>query len=69
MNFRYLKVFKKKIFSIIITVTLIIISYLTKGQTSRVTSVLAGIGLIYAGLTYMIWIIKTPVKKEKDVPL
>lgn len=66
MTFRYLKIFKKKIFLIIITVALIIISYFTKGNTSKTTSVLAGIALIYSGINYMIWIIKTPTKKERD---
>lgn len=66
MPTRYLKVFKKKIFLIILTITLIIISYTTKGKTSTVTSILAGIALIYSGLTYVFWIIKTPTKKEKD---
>jgi len=63
---RYLKVFKKKIFLIIITIALIITSYTTKGKTSKTASILAGIALIYSGLTYMYWIMKTPTKKEKD---
>ena len=63
---RYLKVFKKKIFLIIITIALIIVSSVTKGKTATITSTLAGIALIYAGFTYIVWIIKTPTKKEKD---
>ena len=63
---RYLKVFKKKIFLIIITIALIIVSSVTKGKTATITSTLAGIALIYAGLTYIVWRIKTPTKKEKD---
>ena len=63
---RYLKVFRKKIFLIVVTIALIVISYFTKGKTSKTTSVLAGIALIYSGINYMIWIIKTPTKKEKD---
>lgn len=63
---RYLKVLKKRIFYVILTVALIIISYVTKGKTAKTASVLAGIAMIYAGISYMIWIIKTPTKKEKD---
>jgi hypothetical protein len=66
---RYLKVFKKKIFLIIITIALIIISSVTKGKTATITSTLAGIALIYAGFTYIVWIIRTPTKKEKDEPV
>lgn len=63
---RYLKVFRKKIFLIITTIALIIISSVTKGKTATVTSTLAGICLIYAGITYVVWIIKTPTTNEKD---
>lgn len=66
MVFRYLKVFKKNIFVVILIITLIIISSKTKGKTATITSTLAGIAMIYAGITFIIWIIKTPTKKEKD---
>lgn len=66
MIVRYLKVFKKKIFLIILIIALIIISSLTKGKTATTTSVLAGIAMIYGGISFIVWIIKTPVKKEKD---
>lgn len=66
MSSRYLKVFRKKIFLIIITIALIIVSSVTKGKTAKITSTLAGIALIYAGFTYIVWIIKTPTKKETD---
>lgn len=63
---RYLKVFRKKIFLIIVTIALIVISSVTKGKTATITSTLAGVALIYAGITYIVWIIRTPTKKEKD---
>lgn len=66
MTFRYLKVFKKNIVLIILIIALIIISSVTKGKTAATTSVLAGIAMIYGGITFIIWIIRTPVKKEKD---
>lgn len=66
MPTRYLKVFKKKILLIIVTIALIVISSVTKGKTATITSTLAGVALIYAGITYIVWIIKTPTKKEKD---
>lgn len=66
MPTRYLKVFKKNIFLIIVIIALIIVSSVTKGKTASVTSVLAGIAMIYGGITFIIWIIRTPTKKEKD---
>jgi prepilin signal peptidase PulO-like enzyme (type II secretory pathway) len=69
MVFRYLKVFKKNIFLIIVIITLIIVSSVTKGKTATITSTLAGIAMIYGGITFIMWIIRTPTKKEKDEPL
>jgi amino acid permease len=66
---RYLKVFRKNIILIIIIITLIIVSSVTKGKTASITSTLAGIAMIYGGVTFIIWIIKTPTKKEKDEAL
>lgn len=66
MSSRYLKVFKKKIFLIIVTIALVVISSVTKGKTATITSTLAGVVLIYSGFTYIVWIIRTPTKKEKD---
>lgn len=66
MPTRYLKVFKKNILLIIVIIALIIVSSVTKGKTASVTSVLAGIAMIYGGITFIIWIIRTPTKKEKD---
>jgi len=66
---RYLKVFRKKIFLIIITIALIVVSTVTKGKTASITATLAGVALIYAGITYIVWIIRTPTKKEKDEPV
>ena len=69
MLIRYLKVFRKKIFLIIITIALIVVSTVTKGKTASITATLAGVALIYAGITYIVWIIRTPTKKEKDEPV
>jgi hypothetical protein len=63
---KYLPVFKKHLFFFILIVALIIISSLTTGQTAIITSTIAGIVMIYAGISFIIWIIKTPVKKDKD---
>lgn len=63
---RYLKVFRKKIFLAILIIALIIISSVTKGKTAKTTAVLAGIGMIYGGITFILWMIKAPVKKDKD---
>lgn len=66
MLLRYLKVLKGRVFLIIVIIALIIISSVTKGKTATVTATLAGIVMIYLGFVYIMWIIKTPVKKEKD---
>jgi NhaP-type Na+/H+ or K+/H+ antiporter len=66
MQWRYLKVFKRKILALIFVVALIVVSSVTKGKTSVVLSTITGIILIIIGIYYIIWIMKTPVKKEKD---
>lgn len=63
---RYLSVFKNHVFLLILIVALVIVSSLTKGKTAVVTSTIAGIVMIYAGISFVIWIIKTPAKKDKD---
>lgn len=66
---RYFSVFKNHLFLLVIIIALIIISSITKGKTAVVTSTLAGIAMIYAGISFVIWLIKTPAKKDKDAGL
>jgi len=66
MQWRYFKVFKRKILALVLVAALITASSITKGRTSVVLSTITGIILIIIGVYYIIWIIKTPVKKEKD---
>jgi len=66
MQWRYLKVFKRKILALVLVIGLIIVSSITKGRTSVILSTITGIILIVIGIYYIVWIIKTPVKKEKD---
>ena len=66
---RYLSVFKNHLFLLVIIIALIIISSLTKGKIAVVTSTIAGIAMIYAGISFVIWLIKTPAKKDKDAGL
>lgn len=63
---RYLKVFRRKILLVVLIITLIVVSSVTKGKTATITSTLAGIAMIYGAVTFIIYIIRTPVKKEKD---
>ncbi len=63
---RYLSIFKNHVFLLVLIVALVIVSSLTKGKTAVVTSTIAGIVMIYAGISFVIWIIKTPAKKDKD---
>lgn len=69
MQFRYLKVFKRKILLLILIIVLTIISSVTKGKVSVVVSTITGIFLIVVAIYYIIWIIKTPTSKENDQTL
>lgn len=66
MSPRYLKVVGRNLFLIIVIIALIIVSSVTKGKTARTTSILAGVVMIYLGIKFFIWIIRAPVKKDKD---
>ncbi len=44
----------------------IIVSSVTNGKLSSVTTVLTGILMIYAAIVFTFWIINTPSKKSKD---
>lgn len=66
MLLRYLKVYKRQILLFAIIIALIIISSVTKGKTAIVTSTLAGVAMIYAGISFVLWIIRTPTKKDTD---
>jgi Ca2+/Na+ antiporter len=66
MLLRYLKILKKRVFFVIVVIALIIVSSVTKGKTATITAYLAGILMIVAAFSYIMWIIKTPVKKDKD---
>lgn len=63
---RYLKVYRKQIILLILIVVLVYISSVVKGNIAKTTSVAAGILMIYAAITFVLWIIKTPVKKDND---
>ena len=63
---RYLFVFKNHVILMVIFLALIIVSSVTNGKLSSVTTVLTGILMIYAAIVFTFWIIKTPSKKSKD---
>lgn len=64
---RYFKVLKRNLLLIIIIIVLIVVSTVTKDKkAARITSILAGVTMIYLGIKFIIWIIRTPVKKDKD---
>ncbi len=66
MLLRYVKVLKKRLVFVIVIIALIIVSSVTKGKTATVTATIAGILMIFAAFSYIMWIIRTPVKKDKD---
>ena len=63
---RYLKVYKKQLLLLVIIIILVYISSVVKGKISKTTSVAAGILMIFAAIMFVLWIIKTPVKKDND---
>lgn len=63
---RYIKVYKKYLLLLAMIVGLIAISSYTRGNIAQITAVLAGITMIFAGLSLTLWIIQTPSKTDKD---
>jgi amino acid permease len=63
---KYFFLFKSHLIILALLVILVIISSITRGTTATTTSIIAGILMIYAGITFFVWIIKTPTKKTKE---
>jgi hypothetical protein len=63
---RYFWVFKNHLFLLILIIVLVIIATRSTGKTAVVMSTIAGIVMIYAAFRFILWIIKTPAKKDKD---
>lgn len=63
---RYFSVFKKHIFLLVILIILIVVSSVTPGLVSTITSIAAGLVMIILGLALTMWIIKTPAKRTND---
>lgn len=63
---RYLWVFKNHIFLLIVIITLVIISTKSTGKTAIIINTIAGVVMIYAAFRFILWIIRTPSKKDKD---
>ena len=63
---KYISVYKKHIFLVILMIVLIVLSSLSTGKSAVTLSVLAGIVMIIEGIYFFIWIIKTPAKKSRD---
>jgi len=63
---RYLTVYGRNILLSITIVVLIVISTVSKGSTARATAIAAGIVMIYLAFKFIIWLIRMPVKKDRD---
>ena len=63
---RYLFLFRSHLIILGILVALVIISSVTRGTTASTTSIIAGVLMIYAAITFIAWIIRTPSSKNKD---
>jgi hypothetical protein len=57
---RYFNIFKSHIAILILIVTLIFVSEFTTGTVSLVAKLITGALLIYAAISYTIWLIKAP---------
>lgn len=69
MEWRYLKVFKRKFILLILVILLVTASSLTKGKTAVLFSTVTGVLLIAVAIYYIVWIMRTPTKKENDEAL
>ena len=63
---RYVKVHKKNFFLISFILILIVLSSYTGGMVAKTLAVIAGIAMIYAGISLTIWIFRTPSRNDKD---
>jgi amino acid permease len=63
---RYFNVLRRHFVVLILIIALVIISSVTKGKISVVTSYAAGALMIYAAISFIVYIIKTPAKKSKE---
>ena len=50
----------------VILIILIVVSSVTPGLVSTITSIAAGLVMIILGLALTMWIIKTPAKRTND---
>jgi hypothetical protein len=66
---RYLWIFKNHLFLLLVIIALVIVATKTTGRTAIVTSTIAGIVMIYAAFRFILWIIRTPARKDKDAGL
>ncbi len=64
---RYLKVYKRQLLVLVIIVALAYISSVSKNKSlAKTTAVAAGVVMIYAAISFVVWIIKTPTKKDNN---
>ncbi len=64
---RYLRVYRKQLLVLIIILVLAYISSVSKNKSiAKTTAVAAGIVMIYAGISFVVWIIKTPTKRDNN---
>ncbi len=64
---RYLRVYKKQLLVLIIIIVLAYISSVSKNKSlAKTTAVATGVIMIYAAISFVIWIIKTPTKNDNN---
>lgn len=63
---RYLRVYRKQLIALVILIVLVVISSRTRGTLAKTTAIAAGVIMVVAAISLVIWIIKTPVKKDNN---
>ena len=63
---RYFNVFKSHIAMLILIIALVLTSELTNGAVSTAAKICAGSLMIYAAISYAIWLFKAPTATIKE---
>lgn len=63
---RYFSVFKTHFYLLAVLIVLVVISSVTIGLISTITSIMAGLVMIIFGIAMTLWILKTPAKRTNE---
>jgi len=63
---RYFNVFKSHVSMLVLIIALIFTSEFTSGAVSMIAKTATGVLLIWAAISYAIWLVKAPTAKMKE---